>query len=379
MPSHMAGPDTEPAIRAATDHNSERAPLECDRIGAALSAWLGIPIASFRILASGWETTLFEFALAARSPRMPDAIPGAPLVLRFYANATMAAAGAREFETIRALTEAGYPVPRPHLFEADSEPLGAPFLVMDRLAGVPLFGINPFPVAFKNFSLGFLGFVRAHARLHRLAEPDRILARALDVAGGPSLASRANPLDFALATIADRVARGPLPGLADALANLVERAPRFRGDAPPSFLHMDYHPQNVIVSGMRVTGVIDWSHAAVGDRHFDAATTAAILATSSMEHPRWMRDNVAGNSLRLTFNALYVALYHAIAPIRFERLRYFQGVAAVERLSMLAMMRARGPESVGFRPEAIAEVTPSVLKLLGRYASRKTGAPIRVP
>ena len=46
---------------------------------------------------------------------------------------------------------------------------------------------------------------------------------------------------------------------------------------------------------------------------------------------------------------------------------------------MLGMMRVRGPESVGFRPGAISEVTPSVLRLLNRYVARKTGARVTVP
>jgi hypothetical protein len=46
---------------------------------------------------------------------------------------------------------------------------------------------------------------------------------------------------------------------------------------------------------------------------------------------------------------------------------------------MLGMMRVRGPQSVGFRPGAISEVTPMVLGLLGDYVSRKIGVPATVP
>ena len=49
------------------------------------------------------------------------------------------------------------------------------------------------------------------------------------------------------------------------------------------------------------------------------------------------------------------------------------------RLSMFGMMRARGPESVGFRPEAIENVTPAVVRLLSRYAARKAGVPLGIP
>jgi hypothetical protein len=45
---------------------------------------------------------------------------------------------------------------------------------------------------------------------------------------------------------------------------------------------------------------------------------------------------------------------------------------------MLGMMKTQGPETVGFRSEAIGEVTPAVVRLLTRYAERKTGASVRL-
>jgi aminoglycoside phosphotransferase (APT) family kinase protein len=388
---------------------SPQLPAEPESLAAALSAYLGAGVEHLRVLASGWETTLYEFSLRERTAMLPGAEAGAPLVLRFYPSVEAADKCAKEYRTIGRLADAGFPVPRPYLFEAGGGAIGAPFLVMERLGGGPLFAIRSFPQAFKTFSMGFFGFVRAQARLHRMTIPPAALEsletpaarNQPDVADLADLARRpqadaenadakdgvrdsadngaaARLLERTLQTVAARVAQGPLPGLADALARLCRGAAEFQ-HAPPSFLHLDYHPQNVLVKGFRVTGVIDWANAAIGDRHFDAATTAMILSTSAMEHPRWMRDNPAGNNLRRTFNALYLALYHASAPMELRRLRYYQGLAAALRLSMLGMMRVRGPQSVGFRPGAISEVTPSVLRLLGGYAARKTGAAVTIP
>lgn len=382
---------------------------EIETLAAALGAYLDSEVRHLSVLASGWETTLYEFALAATSRRLPGVEPGSRMVLRFYPNAAAALKGDYEFRVISYLRNAGYPVPRPYLFEYGIEAIGAPFLVMERLGGGPLFAVRSFPQAFKTFSLGFLGFVRAQARLHRLALPPPEVVRPVGVSEGAANRAPASAtgsalrhvglapdsglthsplrsaqgasaylLEHTLNTIAARVEEGPLPGLAEALGCLRARASEFRL-APSSFLHLDYHPQNVLVEGLRVTGVIDWANTAVGDRHFDAATTSVILSTSAMEHPRWMRENAAGNSLRRNFYLLYVALYHAVAPLEFKRLRYYQGLAGAARLSMLGMMRVRGPESVGFRPAAINEVTPSVLRLLGRYVARKTGARVAVP
>jgi aminoglycoside phosphotransferase (APT) family kinase protein len=351
---------------------------EPETLAAALSAYLGVGVEHLRVLASGWETTLYEFALHERTAMLPGAEAGVPLVLRFYPSDEAAEKGAMEYRTIRRLASAGFPVPRPYLFEAGGGAIGAPFLVMERLSGGPLFAIRSFPQAFKTFSMGFLGFVRAQARLHRMAlVPAAHEALESEARDSAANGAAARLLEHTLETVAARVAEGPLPGLASALARLRRGAEAFQS-APPSFLHLDYHPQNVLVKGFRVTGVVDWAHAAIGDRHFDAATTAVILSTSAMEHPRWMRDNATGNNLRRTFNALYLAFYHVSAPMELRRLRYYQGLAGALRLSMLGMMRVRGPQSVGFRPGAISEVTPSVLRLLGGYVARKTGTAVTV-
>jgi aminoglycoside phosphotransferase (APT) family kinase protein len=377
---------------------------------SGLAAYLGTPVSRIAILDSGWETTIYEFAIASRSSRVPELPLHRPLVLRLFDGVGAEDKAAREGRMFFHLARANYPVPRPYVCETARAALGAPFILMDRVAGGPLFSVTSFPVAFKTFSLGFLAFVRAQVRLHRL-DPgpagNDVPSGAREISEGgalpqshrsPSLPATAPLLARMLAVIGDRVAAGPLPGLADALAALRERAPRYMTTAPalgsettaarpngrdtsappadsPSIVHMDYHPQNVIVLGLRVTGVIDWVSADRGDRHLDAATTSAILATSAMDRPRWMRDNAAGNSLRALFAALYFPTYHALAPMNLERFRYCQAVAALFRLSTFGMMRARGPRSAGYRPEAIANVTPDVVRLLSRYAARKAGVP----
>ncbi|MDO8434526.1 MAG: phosphotransferase [Candidatus Binatus sp.] len=355
--------------------------FDSSEIQRRLGAYLSAPAEQLRVLASGWETTILEFRLAAESQSIPSLPIAEPIVVRFYQGSAADAKGAREFTTIDRLSRAGYSVPTPYAFEPDREVLGAPFMIMQRLAGGPLFAIKSFPQAFKTFSLGFFAFVRAQARLHRL-DPGSVGLRDIPHAFAPhhateSPAAEVPLLDRMLAIIVERVEEGPLPGLRDALRTVTERAHVFRA-SKPTLVHMDYHPQNVMVKNTRVTGVIDWVNTDVGDRHLDAATTAVILATSAMEHPRWMRDNIVGNGLRANFAAMYLPLYHAMAPLELQRFRYCQAVAALMRLSMLGMMATRGPESVGFRAEAIREVTPGVVRLLSRYASRKTAVAVRL-
>jgi aminoglycoside phosphotransferase (APT) family kinase protein len=45
----------------------------------------------------------------------------------------------------------------------------------------------------------------------------------------------------------------------------------------PVLLHLDYHPLNVLVEDGRVTAVLDWANARVGDPRADLARTLSIL------------------------------------------------------------------------------------------------------
>ncbi len=342
-----------------------------------LSDYLGAEVDRFRVLASGWETTVFEFGLSCAAANMKLPL-GRPLVLRFYHGPDAAPKGSRESRVMQLLQAAGFPVPVPYAFQPDPAALGAPFLIMERLEGGPLLRLQSFPNAVKTFTLAFPPFVRLHTRLHRM-NPDRIGITALAPVFSPKGNAASQPLsERMLATIAARVERGPLPWLGAALQWARSASENFR-DGVNSVLHMDYHPLNVLVKGARISGIVDWVRAESGDRHLDVATTAAILSCHTMENPSWLRDNVAGNSLRRLYNGLYVALYHVMMPLDFARLRYCQGLTSIFRLSTLGMMLSRGAESVGYRAEAVSEVTPAVLELLARYATRKCRVPMVPP
>src|SRR5215212_7115084 len=50
-------------------------------------------------------------------------------------------------------------------------------------------------------------------------------------------------------------------------------------------LHLDYHPLNVMTDGHRMTTVLDWANAQVGDPRADVARSFSILAIE----PSWPR------------------------------------------------------------------------------------------
>jgi aminoglycoside phosphotransferase (APT) family kinase protein len=66
----------------------------------------------------------------------------------------------------------------------------------------------------------------------------------------------------------------------------IGRAVPPRDDAgPDTLLHLDFHPFNVLDDGMRVTGIVDWANAAVGDRRFDIARTRGLFALAGVFAP----------------------------------------------------------------------------------------------
>ena len=337
-----------------------------------LRAFLSTKVSLFRRLGNGWQTDVFEFEVL--SPASHSEIPaGRPLVLKLYQAGMSAEKCACETWAMQRLKDAGYPVPRPYLFESDHESLGRPFMIMERVSGRPLFEFDSVPKAIAVFAKGFVPFARMHAALHSLNA--QIVSGDGELqAGDRNCGSRSSPLlDRMLTTIADRIEQTPLPTLKPALEWVKSNAPRFRSGSN-SVLHLDCLPRNVMLQGAHVSSVVDWLDMDVGDRHLDVATTAVILRTSATGQHGLLRDHAVGNSLRMLCAATYVTLYHSIFPLDRERFRYHQAVAALHRLAMFSLMRARGPESVGFRPRATVEVTPAVLRSLSRRIAQYTGA-----
>jgi hypothetical protein len=67
-------------------------------------------------------------------------------------------------------------------------------------------------------------------------------------------------------------------------------------------VHMDYHPDNVLVHNGRISGVVDWDGAGRGDRYFDLVTLRFDLGRRAPELTGWLdgllRDAVPADRLR---------------------------------------------------------------------------------
>jgi aminoglycoside phosphotransferase (APT) family kinase protein len=149
----------------------------------------------------------------------------------------------REVAAMDAASAADLPVPRVY---AEGIWRGRPVLRMSWMPGRPLrdeLHVHPW----RAWALG-VQFGRAQAAVHAIAPPEALLAHPTPW------------VDWA----------DPDDALRDCLLLAASRG-------PDVLLHLDFHPMNVLVADGRISAVLDWANARIGDPRADLARTASIL------------------------------------------------------------------------------------------------------
>jgi aminoglycoside phosphotransferase (APT) family kinase protein len=299
-------------------------------------------------LGGGFDTEI----LALRLRGAPSAWAG-PLVLRVLQPHHDPGRVLREEATQNAVADLGYPAPRVLLATRDAAPLGAPFLVMTRLPGGPLMER---PLGMADILLD------AQLRLHAL-DPSPLASVLGDVA----------TFDGYLAALERRVDRAGLIGLAPVIAWL-RRGPR--PDVAPVICHGDLHPQNVLVEGRRLSGVLDWPNVLVADPAFDVACTHLILRfapVALVSLPRSLRWLLRAGQRVLAHR--YLAGYRRRRPIERDRLAYHEVAAAMRALVQAGESRRR---PAGVPPPSALDRSPYAARLL-THVRTLTGVPADLP
>ena len=270
-------------------------------------------------LTGGYDTEIHALRLRGA----PAGLAG-PLVLRVLRAHHDSAMVIREQAIQNALADQGYPAPRVVHATLDPAPLGAAFLLMERLPGTPLISARPIGMDRP--------LVEAQLRLHALDPAP--LARAL---------GDAITFDGYLASFGRRIDRAGLTGLVELMRWLHERRPP--PGAPPVVCHGDLHPQNILVESGRVSGVLDWPNALIADAAFDVASTRTILrfvpvGLASMPRAlRWLAR--VGQPI---LAARYLRGYRRRRPIDSGRLAYYEVAAAMRALVRAGERRSRAVE-----------------------------------
>lgn len=155
----------------------------------------------------------------------------------------------RELAAMRLAADGGIPVPTVHqtLLWQDR-----PVILMDWCAGAPVlnwFTQRPWLIWRLCHLMG-----QMQAQIHRIVLP----------------ADWPQPAD-------------PWSGFADPRDPAIKQHLQQLPARPPTLLHLDFHPLNVLSDGKRITAVLDWTNARTGDPRADLARTYTIFRVDPWE------------------------------------------------------------------------------------------------
>lgn len=321
-------------------------------------------------ITAGWETYIFAFRLVTAkgewtSEESTDLLDR-DLILRVYQGNNALAKGETELMAQRLLVEAGYPAPKPHLFEPDPSLFGQPFMIMDKLPGRPMLEIiaasGPL-TALKMMRL--LG--STHARLHALD----ITQADVPPPVGPS------PFDRALLAGRQLADEDGVRALNPLLTWVEERQDALSQEGS-CVLHLDFHPLNVLIDDGEVSGVLDWPSVTVGNAHFDVAATITLLAAGPVpaDLSTWARLLLP--TVRRLLVHQYLAGYTRQRPLERGRLPVYEVAAALRWLVFSQLFRYMRPEAIGVKAESSALVSQREVDALCRFINKRTKLDLRI-
>ncbi len=276
------------------------------------------------------------FTARWQQPDQPPDSAAMPIVIRFFHGPRAIEDADAEAAALRELGRTGYPVPELFLLNDDDSIDGAPLIVMQELPGQTL-------------------------TQAALANPERIpqwLDRASDLLlrlhgvnwqnGYAALKPVLPPLDFAERQVrwwarqASTVAAGDLDeGFGWLRAHLY----RTRSATNQALLHRDFHPDNILVIGDRISGVVDWGELTIGDPALDVGWSRLVLTTE------------ANADLGDRFAEAYMRRNPSVGAT----LPFWEVFGAVKRLTTIAMIKANKSERLAMWADA-----PDLVRQVGR-------------
>jgi len=273
-------------------------------IGAVLPKYLnGERVSGLDRLHGGMEADVFRFDAGGR-----------PLVLRVYSSGDYGGRAATEALVLRRLCALGYPVPALTAFEPDQVPLGAPFLIMDRIDGQVLWrhcrdqNQDTRPI-----------LVSLLLRLHAIDV--REVAESL-------------PSSFSLDSIRQILAVGTMVDPFQPLLSALSQWEVAVAMWSPVLIHGDYHSENVLVTRDGRPAVIDWGSATFADPRVDVANTMTVSLTNGDT------DGAQG----------FLTDYQELGRRTMPDMDYFQCLCLARRLVVFLITMVKGPSILGLKP-----------------------------
>jgi len=318
-----------------------------ERLGSPALAYVDPPQAMGR----GAASFIYSFRLTGTAAEGWTA----PMVLRIMPTEGDAPVLEKEAAIQRFVVGHGYPAVEPRAIVTSRDAIGLPFAVMPRVMGGTLLeavGRNPLAVPRL-----LAAMADAHVALHRIPTAGCPLPY-----GAPLVERRIEDWRQRLRSAGtDELRRG--------LAWLEEHAACVRQEEP-AICHNDFHPLNILADDEGLV-VIDWTEAALGDRHHDVARTAALFWFAQLG-ARGAAERLLLLAVRGFLRGRYLAAYRRQLPLDETRMRYWEAAHAFNGWLQLVELRLRGSDAPELKLEMVQQFTPRVVEQLRRYFWRCT-------
>ena len=304
---------------------------------------------------------------------------GGPLVLRVFRRGSDPRRATFESTVQNALAVQGLPVPRAMATCTDPDVIGAPFFVMERLPGTPLYGTT--------FGTDGDGIPRAHwRRMLRqgggmlfdlpklLAEVDlrihgvetKPVIEALEAAG---LSWQEVTASGRIRDLAGRIDAYSLEGLRPGLNWLREHPPETASD--DVVCHGDMQPLNLLIDSGQLSGIVDWANMSLGPPELQIGWTRAMYLTIELPLPgpvRFLERRIAEH-----VSSRYTGVYGRARKIDRDVLGYYEALRSLYGLGFLGEMVVRRV------PIRDAWNSPSAIARVVAHVRERTGVEVSIP
>lgn len=253
-----------------------------------------------RQLQGGFETTIYEFKLKNAPENLSQ-----NLVLRLYPEYVGETSAIWESTVQNVLAKQGFTVARVHLLCSDQSILGGAFFIMDLLPGKLLL------MAEQKEIPEFLG--ESLAKLHSI-DPEPVKQEFEEHQISPDVYT----LNRFSGWLEEWLQKASWTN--DVIQWLRENQP----DLPDrlALCHGDFHINNIIYDGKKVTGVLDWGGFALADPMYDIANAKVLMDIPIKHVSKVMPDIPSLDWEKISKD--FLSSYQQHNPIDFANLDYYQ-------------------------------------------------------
>ena len=267
----------------------------------------------------GWETELFTFESNFQDG---EAQVCQDLVLRVFSGENASRKASKEFNLMKKLDEAEYPVPPVYHLETSGDIIGKPFLIMKRVMGKTL------DATYQNeteeiLQQGISRLIRLFADLHSL--DTSVFTEIPYLSTFQSIQAIIENYDKS---------KAQAPWMSPLLDWIKANKPN-ESQEYLSLCHMDYHGMNVMIDEQNQSYVIDWGSSMICDPRMDLAWTLLLY-------------NTFGGSM---FRAPMIETYENLGG-KTGSLEFFEVLAATRRIDDFVNVTS-GSGSAGLKPDVL--------------------------